>query len=95
MYSLFFFPTSVFYPAPPGTYVPIVFIPGVFTLVTAESYATVLANFASYGFVVAGVDLFWPADKREGEFPGPETVFEVIQWVCGVNSGQHIYNNND
>lgn len=51
---------AVFYPSVPGEYAPILFVPGVFGAVYTELYATVLANFAGYGFIVAGVDVQWP-----------------------------------
>ncbi len=84
----------MFHPTAPGTYVPIIFLPGLFTVVYAEAYATVLSNFASYGYIVAGIDLFWPVEPaRETvgleparETVGPETVFEVIQWVRTIYS---------
>ena len=51
---------AVFYPSVPGEYAPVLFVPGVFGAVYTELYATVLANFAGYGFIVAGVDVQWP-----------------------------------
>ncbi len=70
----------VFYPTVPGIYIPIVFLPGLFTMVYTEAYSTVLSNLASYGYIVAGIDLFWPVEPARESDP-PETVFEVIQWV--------------
>ena len=68
------------------------FVPGVFTLVATELYSTVLAHFASYGYIVFGVDLFWPLAGQAGwrkwsqEFVPEEheyeKLFDVINWVC-------------
>ena len=44
-----------------------------------------MLNLAGYGYIIAGVDLFWPvmdeASKLYGIRDLPGTVFEVIQWV--------------
>lgn len=53
--------TTVFYPTIPGNYAPILFLPGLNGLVYPELYSTVMSNFAAYGYIVAGVDPFWPA----------------------------------
>ena len=85
----------VFYPTRPGSYVPIVFVP-VFirAILYTEFYTTVLANLAGYGYIVAGMDLFWPVVDAKwksaglkwqhglGAEPEPKLVFETIQWVC-------------
>lgn len=64
MLTYFVFLTlAVFYPSVPGAYAPILFVPGLFGAVYTELYATVLANFAGYGFIVAGVDVQWPAQS--------------------------------
>lgn len=52
--------SAVFFPAAPGTYTPVLFIPGVFGAIYTEWYSTVLSNLASYGVIVAGVDVQWP-----------------------------------
>ena len=87
-----FSPAAVFFPTTPGTYAPVLFVPGVFTLVATELYSTVLAHFASYGYIVFGVDLFWPLAGEAGwrkwsqEFVPEEheyeKMFDVINWVC-------------
>ena len=42
----------------------------------------VLTHLASYGYIVAGVDLWWPVlGGAESLLLGPKSVFEVIQWV--------------
>lgn len=58
-----------------------------------ELYSTVLSHFASYGFIVAGVDVQWPLldeapgtkewarGKREGVKAEPAELFQVLQWV--------------
>ena len=63
---------TVFYPTAPGTYTPIFFVPGLFGAVYTELYADVLANTAGYGFIIAGVDVQWPAltetpHKQQGD----------------------------
>ena len=90
-------PTAVFFPTTPGTYAPVLFAPGVFTSIVTELYSTVLAHFASYGYIVAGVDLFWPVvpteweglEKWSREFAPEEheyeKLFDVINWVCHHN----------
>lgn len=50
----------MFFPAVPGTYAPVLFIPGIFGAVYTEWYSTVLTHLASYGVIVAGVDVQWP-----------------------------------
>ena len=87
----YFSPVAVFFPTTPGTYAPVLFVPGVFTFVVTELYSTVLAHFASYGYIVFGVDLFWPlagqakwrersreSAPEEHEY---EKMFDVINWV--------------
>lgn len=89
---------AVFFPTTPGTYVPVLFAPGVFTSVVTELYSTVLAHFSSYGYIVAGADLFWPVEPAEWEGPAKkwsqefapeeheyEKLFDVINWVCHNN----------
>ena len=77
--------SAVFYPTDPGSYAPVVFVPGFDGVVYAEWYSVAMNNLAGYGYVIAGVDLFWPvmdkASKLYGINDPPETVFEVIQWV--------------
>ena len=55
------FLATVFYPAIPGNYTPILFVPGLNGLVYPELYSTTMLNFAAFGYIVAGVDPFWPA----------------------------------
>ena len=69
-------------------YVPILFIPGLNGVVSPEYYSTVMANFASYGYIIAGTNPFYPvltaADDnvllKVGESL-PEKTFELLQWV--------------
>lgn len=87
----YFSPIAVFFPTTPGTYAPVLFVPGVFTFVVTELYSTVLAHFASYGYIVFGVDLFWPLAGQEKwrersresvpEEHEYEKMFDVINWV--------------
>ena len=74
-------PLPVFYPTDPGTYAPVVFIPGGDGIVYAEWYSVAMSNFASYGYIIAGVDLFWPVMGEASEprgintlLPDPKTV---------------------
>ena len=81
----------MFFPTAQGTYAPVLFVPGVFTFVVTELYSTVLAHFASYGYIVFGVDLFWPLAGQEKwrersresapEEHEYEKMFDVINWV--------------
>ena len=64
----------MFYPTVAGQYAPVLFVPGVFGAVYTELYATVLANFAGYGFIIAGVDVQWPLFHKKHEF-----------WANGIN----------
>ena len=76
---------AVYYPTSPGVYVPILFIPGLNGLVFPEFYSTVLSNFASYGYIVAGIDPFYPAIDAESAVKVreslPEKTFELLKWV--------------
>ena len=58
----------MFYPTAAGQYAPVLFVPGVFGAVYTELYATVLANFAGYGFIIAGVDVQWPLLGKKHDF---------------------------
>ena len=78
----------MFYPTDPGTYAPVVFIPGINGAIYTEWHSVVLSHFASYGYIIAGMDLFWPVMGEASELhgfktllPGPKNVFEAIQWV--------------
>ena len=88
--------STVFYPAVPGTYVPVLFVPGVFGAIYTEWYSTVLTHLASYGVIVAGVDVQWPllhdmglgatGEWRDRVLKAdisaePETLFKVLNWV--------------
>ena len=55
---------TVHYPTVAGTYAPILFIPGFKGVVYPAFYTTVLSKFASYGYVVAAIDPYWPAVKK-------------------------------
>lgn len=86
---------AVFFPTTAGSYIPILFIPGVFGAIYTEWYSTVLSNLASYGVIVAGVDVQWPLldgvlDSRQWRekflhmtyiSAEPATLFEVLEWV--------------
>ena len=63
-----------------------VFVPGIYGAIIAEWHSVVLTHFASYGYIVAGVDLFWPVidGDKASLLPGPKSVFEVIQWVSNL-----------
>ena len=77
--------TKVYYPSTPGMYIPIFFIPGLNGVVFPEFYSTVLANFAAFGYIVAGIDPFYPAvDSIQPEITEktlPEKAFEELRWV--------------
>ena len=76
---------TVYYPTSPGMYVPILFVPGLNGVVFPEFYSTVMANFAAYGYVIAGIDPYYPAlaaDAREEIVKSiPEETFKVLKWV--------------
>ena len=76
----------VYYPTTPGTYVPILFVPGLNGIVFPEFYSTVMANFASYGYIIAGIDPYYPAvdeptSRNYVEKSLPEETFELLRWV--------------
>lgn len=81
-----------YFPTSKGLYVPVVFVPGLYGAIYAEWYSDVLSKVASHGFIVIGVDPFWPAShvhtnrnhttttasvfKQE-----PEFMYRVVQWA--------------
>lgn len=82
LYAVFL--SSVFFPTRPGSYVPVVFVPGLFGSVYAELYTDVLSQLASHGYIVVGVDLKWPIeDEHDGAAvgDGPERTLKAINYV--------------
>ena len=82
------FHSTVYYPTTPGTYVPILFIPGLNGVVFPEFYSTVMANFAGYGYIIAAIDPYYPAvdvstpqRNKYIERSLPEETFELLRWV--------------
>ncbi len=71
------------YPTDPGVYVPLLFIPGLNGVVYPEVYSTVTTRLASYGYLLASVDLYWPVEEDNHEDVGrnAELAFKVLQWV--------------
>ena len=57
------FCSLVFFPTEPGSYVPMVFVPGVHGAVYTELYTDVLTQLATHGYIVVGLDLKWPISK--------------------------------
>ena len=55
----------MYYPTNAGVYTPILFIPGFNGVVYPSFYTTAISKFASYGYVVAAIDLYWPASAAE------------------------------
>ena len=79
---------TVYFPSSPGTYVPILFISGLNGVVFPEFYSTVLANFAAYGYIIAGIDPYYPvlasiddSVRADIEKSLPEKTFELLKWV--------------
>ena len=80
---------TVYYPTSPGTYVPILFIPGLNGVVFPEFYSTAMANFAAYGYIIAGIDPYYPAlagvhndnIRTEVRKSLPEETFGLLKWV--------------
>ena len=66
-------------------YVPILFIPGLNGAMLPEMYSTVMANFAAYGYIVIGINPFYPlldSAQEEGIIKSlPEKAFEELRWV--------------
>lgn len=56
------------------------FVPGLYGVIYAEWYSDVFKQIASHGYIVAGVDLDYPALSQlvAGE---PEKMIKVINWV--------------
>ena len=74
------------YPTVPGEYVPLLFVPGLNGVVYPEVYSTVTTRLASYGYLLASVDLYWPVmrdthESREDVGRNAELAFKVLQWV--------------
>lgn len=51
----------MFYPVKAGSYTPVLFISGLYGSVYPSFYSTAISNLASYGYVVASIDPYWPA----------------------------------
>lgn len=51
-------------------------------MVYPNFYSTVMANFAAYGYVVAGTDPYWPVESIKSDKTDTEKTFELLQWVC-------------
>ena len=87
---------SAYFPTSKGSYAPIVFVSGLYGLLYAEWYSDVLTKLASHGFIVMGVDTFWPAasmqaSRREENTSAridineePEFMFKIVQWVSDM-----------
>lgn len=61
--SLQFVSPAVLFPTTAGYFTPLLFIPGLGGVVYPADYSTVTSNVASYGYVVIGIDPYWPATK--------------------------------
>ena len=81
------------FPVDPGQYIPLFFVPGLNGVVYPEFYSTVTTRLASYGYLIAGVDLYWPALIGGSAHPSkenlrsdrnPELSFKVLEWVGDV-----------
>ena len=74
----------VYFPLEPGEYVPIVFIPGLYGIVTPDMYSDTLEHLASHGYVVVAMNTILPSVSQDG-LQKPEIfakrVYEEIQWV--------------
>ena len=78
---------SVYYPVSNGSYAPVLFVPGLFGVIYAEWYSDVFERVASHGFIMIGVDTFWPALSDTPTTPPrniteePQFIFKILQWV--------------
>ena len=78
------FCSLVFFPTEPGSYVPMVFVPGVHGAVYTELYTDVLTQLATHGYIVVGLDLKWPIEDWKnygGVIKDPEKMLKVINYV--------------
>ena len=77
----------VYYPVSNGSYAPVLFVPGLFGVIYAEWYSDVFKRVASHGFIVIGVDTFWPVLSDTPTAPPrniteePQFIFKILQWV--------------
>lgn len=67
----------------PGSYAPLVFIPGLFGIIYEQFYSDVLEKIASHGYILVGVDLDYPAatNKRNKIRAEDDKLFRLINWV--------------
>lgn len=53
-----------------SSYVPIVFVPGLFGVIYAEWYSDVFKQMAAHGYIVIGVDTVYPAEPLSDSHKG-------------------------
>uniref|UniRef100_A0A1X7UK92 Lysosomal dipeptide transporter MFSD1 n=1 Tax=Amphimedon queenslandica TaxID=400682 RepID=A0A1X7UK92_AMPQE len=70
---------SVYYPTVPGSYVPLVFVPGLFGWVYEELYSDVLHRITSHGYILVGVDLHYPGYGTSSD--DDATLLKLIDWL--------------
>jgi hypothetical protein len=78
---------TVFFPIFPASYVPIVFVPGMYGLVYAGWYSDVLKQVASHGYIIIGLDLGYPAinvSRVSSIKDDRDKVMKIIDWVCSM-----------
>ena len=83
--------TVAYYPVANGSYAPVLFVPGLYGVIYAEWYSDVLERVASHGFIMIGVDTFWPAVSDTPTPPGniteePQFIFKILQWVSDTKT---------
>ena len=73
----------VYFPTVPGSYAPLVFVPGLFGIIYEQFYSDVLEKIASHGYILVGVDLDYPAatNKRNKIRAEDDKLFRLINWV--------------
>ena len=74
-------------------YVPILFIPGLNGVAYPELYSTAMANFAAYGYIIAGIDPYYPALVADTQAEIikrlPEETFKLLKWVRYIEIHNH------
>ena len=80
----------MYFPEVPGIYVPIVFVSGFKGFLPSELYSDVLEQLARHGYIVVGVDLYYPVYSTKYNTQAsnanmigkePDQMYKVVDWV--------------
>ena len=76
----------VYFPVESGVYAPLVFVSGFYGFLYSEMYSDVLTQLAAHGYIVMGLDLWYPAVENRLQSNSAvsneaETIDKAITWV--------------